>query len=80
MNNKTYDFLKKYLLAILNGGATLIITLGKIWGIPHSEAIAGTLSALAFFITYVINHASDKYFEDKEIVDRSIVDENKSLG
>lgn len=68
MNNKTYDFLKKYLIAILTGGATLVLTLGKIWGLPYCEQIASTMTAIATFITFIINNASKNYFKDKEIV------------
>ena len=77
ISSNTYDFLKKHMLAILTGGATLIIAIGKIWNIPYTEAIAATLTAIARFIVYVINNSSKEFFKDKEIVEKGIVDYNE---
>lgn len=68
MTNKTYDFLKRWVLPILTGMATLILTVGEAWNIPQYKAISITFGALATFLTYVLNEASKSYMRDKTIV------------
>ena len=69
MNSELYDLLKIWVLPILTGGATFIITLGELWHIPYSKEIAGTMTALATLISFILTNASKAYFKDKEIVD-----------
>ena len=68
MTNKTYDVLKRWVLPILTGMATLILTVGEAWNIPQYKAISITFGALATFLTYVLNEASKSYMRDKTIV------------
>lgn len=70
MNNKTYDILKNWVIPILTGGATLILTVGELWHFPTDtvKAVAGTMTAVATFISFLINSSSKAYFKDKEIV------------
>lgn len=68
MSNKLYDILKKLASPILPALATLLIALGKIWGIPVMTPIAATVSAIAAFIGAITVTSSAKYFKDKEIV------------
>lgn len=80
LSNSTYDIIKKIVLPLLTGGATFVITLGELWKIPYSKEIAGTMTALATLIHFVLNQSSDVYFSDKEIVNSKVnnysVDEN----
>ena len=71
MSDKTYDIIKNWVLPILTGGATFILTCGELWHFPTDtvKAVAGTMTALATFISFVITSASKAYFKDKEIVD-----------
>lgn len=69
MSDKVYDILKIWVLPILTGGATFIITLGELWHIPYSKEIAGTMTALATLISFILTNASKVFFADKEIVD-----------
>lgn len=69
MDSKLYDLLKIWVLPILTGGATFIITLGELWHIPYSKEIAGTMTATATLISFILTNASKMYFKDKEIVD-----------
>ena len=71
LNSKTYDILKNIVIPILTGGATFIITCGELWHFPTDtvKAVAGTMTALATFISFVITSSSKKYFKDKEIVE-----------
>lgn len=61
MSNKTYDILKNIALYVLPALATLILTLGGIWGIPYAEAIAGTITAIDTFLGTVLKISSNKY-------------------
>lgn len=79
MNDQTYDILKNWVLPVLTGGATFVLTVGKLWNIPYSEQIAGTMTALATLISFVINNASKVYFSDKEIVEAT-TDRNEEKG
>lgn len=62
-NNKTYDTLKYIALYVLPALATLILTLGGIWNIPYSEAIAGTVTAIDTFIGALIGISAKNYKE-----------------
>ena len=68
MTNNTYDILKRWVLPILTGMATLILTVGEAWNIPDYKAISITFGALATFLTYVLNEASKYYMKDKAII------------
>lgn len=63
LNNKTYDTLKYISLYVLPALATLILTLGSIWHIPYSEAIAGTVTAIDTFIGALIGISAKNYKE-----------------
>lgn len=78
LSNEQYDFIKRILLPLLTGGATFVLTVGRLWNIPHTEQIAGTMTALATLISFVINSASKEYFSDKEIIGQDI--NNKEVG
>lgn len=78
MTNKTYDFLKKWVLPILTGLATLVLTVGEAWNIPNYKAISITCGALATFLAYVLNEASKSYMKDKTII--SIPSNDETAG
>ena len=63
MKNKTYDILKNIALYILPALATLIIALGSIWGLPHYEAIAATVTAIDTFLGTILKISSNEYNE-----------------
>ena len=66
MSNKTYDILKNVALYILPALATLVLTLGGIWGIPNAEAIAATITALDTFLGALLKINANKYQEQQE--------------
>ncbi len=80
MDSKTYDILKNIVIPVLTGGATFIITCGELWHFPTDtvKAIAGTMTALATFISFMLNSASKTFFKDKEIIESDI--NNKDVG
>ena len=79
LSDKWYDILKNWVIPILTGGATLVITLGELWHFPNDtvKAIAGTMTAVATFMSFLINSSSKAYFKDKEIVETDL--NNKSV-
>ena len=66
MNNKTYDILKYIALYVMPALATLILTLGGIWSIPHTEAIAATITALDTFLGAILGISSKLYAKEQE--------------
>jgi hypothetical protein len=66
MSNKTYDILKDIALYVMPALATLILTLGGIWGIPYAEAIAATITALDTFLGAVLKINSKVYEAEKK--------------
>lgn len=79
--DKWYDILKNWVIPILTGGATLVLTVGELWHFPTDtiKAVAGTMTALATFISFLLSSASKEYFKDKEIV-QTLVDRNVNLS
>lgn len=75
MSNKVYDFLKASLpyLAFL---AFIISGFGDVWGIPYADKIASSITLIITGITTYIVVDSKKYWKDKEIVDKNVVDYN----
>lgn len=61
MSNKVYDILKDIALYVLPALATLVIALGNIWGIPYSEAIAATITAVDTFLGAILKISSISY-------------------
>lgn len=82
LNSKTYDILKNIVIPILTGGATFIITCGELWHFPTDtvKAVAGTMTALATFISFMLNSASKAFFKDKEIVEVEYNNKDVSLN
>ena len=66
MSNKTYDILKNIALYVLPALATLILTLGGIWGIPYAEAIAATITAIDTFLGAILKISSNKYAKEQD--------------
>ena len=66
LTNKTYDTLKYIALYVMPALATLILTLGGIWHIPYSEAIAATITAIDTFLGAILGISAKKYAESNE--------------
>ena len=65
MKNETYDILKNvaYILPAL---ATLVLSVGGIWSIPYSEAVAGTITAVETFLCALLKISSVKYQQSED--------------
>lgn len=66
MKNKTYDFWKRVAMYYLPAIATAIITIFKIWDIPHGEEIGATITALDTALGVFLGISSNNYNKDKE--------------
>ena len=64
-----YDFIKWFSLAFIPAFEVLILTVGKIWGVPYYDNIGATVAAVGVFLAAVIGVSSKTYYDDiaKEI-------------
>lgn len=76
LKNGTYDVLKWVATIVLPSLAVLYGTLGKIWGLPFTEQIPLTITAIQVFMTALLGISSTNYYKDQ--VNEVVVDENES--
>ena len=61
MTNKTYDVLKYVALIIVPALATFANAIGVVWGIPHTNDVAMTITAFGVFLGAVLGVSSKNY-------------------
>jgi hypothetical protein len=61
VTNKTYDRLKFVAMVVLPAVATLYLTLSALWGLPHPQEIAGTITAVNVFLGALLGISSANY-------------------
>ena len=61
MSNKTYDTLKPVALIVLPALAVLVTTFGEIWGFAYTSQISATISAIAVFLSSLLQFSSANY-------------------
>lgn len=61
MSNKTYDTLKWIALYGLPAISTLYFAVASIWGLPYSEQIIGTISAIDTFLGVALGISTSQY-------------------
>lgn len=61
MSNKTYDILKWIAQIMLPAAGTLYFALAGIWGLPYSEQIVGTITAVDTFIGVLLGISAANY-------------------
>lgn len=64
ISNRTYDILKWVALVVIPAAATLVLTVGKIWGLPYYDNIGATISAVGLFIAAIIGVSTKNFYED----------------
>ena len=67
LKNSHYDFIKWFALAFIPAFEVLILTVGKIWGIPYYSEIGATVAAVGVFLAAVIGVTSRNYYKDLDI-------------
>lgn len=69
LSDSTYNILAwigRYCLPALS---VFVTSIGQIWSLPYTEKIALTICAIDVLLNTMLGLSSQKYFEDKEIVD-----------
>lgn len=61
MSNKTYDILKKIAQIWLPAIGTLYFAVASIWGLPYSEEIVGTITAVDAFLGAILGISTAQY-------------------
>lgn len=61
MSNKTYDVLKKIAQIWLPAIGTLYFAIAAIWGLPYSEQIVGTITAVDAFLGAILGISTAQY-------------------
>lgn len=62
LSNRQYDILKWIALVVIPASATLVLTVGKIWGLPYYDNIGATISAVGLFIAAIIGVSSKDFY------------------
>lgn len=62
MNDGTYDLIKWIALAFIPAFEVLILTVGKIWGIPYYSEIGATVAAVGVFLAAIIGVSTRAYY------------------
>lgn len=63
LSNKQYDTIKWIAVVAIPAAATLILTVGKIWGLPYYDNIAATFTACGLFIAALLGVSSAAYYK-----------------
>lgn len=66
MSNKVYDIIKISALIVIPALATLIGTLGEIWGWNYADKIVTSINAVAVCIGAIITKLSIDYSKKEE--------------
>lgn len=63
LSNISYDRLKWFALVFIPAFEVLILTLGKIWGIPYYSEIGASVAAVGVFLAALIHKSSKEYYK-----------------
>lgn len=74
INNNTYDTLKWIALNLIPALEVLILTVGKIWGLPYYDNIGATVAAFGVFLAAVMGISSRTYYRT---LDETAVEEGE---
>ena len=66
-SNKTYDIIKWVAQILLPAIGTLYFALAQIWGLPYSEEIVGTISAIDCFLGALLGISTVLYNKEEKI-------------
>ena len=61
MTNRTYDILKWIALILLPALATFYATIAAGWGLPYTEQVVGTITAVDTLLGTLLKISADKY-------------------
>ena len=66
MTNKTYDILKWIALILLPALATFYAAIAAVWGLPYTEQVVGTITAVHTLLGTLLKISSDNYKKQEE--------------
>ena len=66
MSNKTYDILKWVAQILLPALGALYFALAKIWGLPYSNEVVGTIPAIDAFLGALLGISTIQYKKETE--------------
>ena len=66
MNDKVYNVLKYIAMIVLPALGTLWFAIATIWGLPYSEEILGTITAVDAFLGALLGISSNMYYKKLE--------------
>lgn len=61
MTNRTYDTLKWIALILLPALATFYAAIAAVWGLPYTEQVVGTITAVDTLLGTLLKISADKY-------------------
>lgn len=61
MTNRTYDVLKWIALILLPALATFYAAIAAVWGLPYTEQVVGTITAVDTLLGTLLKISADKY-------------------
>lgn len=67
ISNEVYDILKEVALTVLPALSVFIVAVGKIWNIPFTTEISGTIMAVDTFLGACLHVSNKNYIEDKDM-------------
>lgn len=76
LSNKTYDILAWIGRIVLPALSVLYATLGKIWGLPYTEQIPLTITAIDVFLNALLGISANNYYKAENAMN-VVVDENR---
>ena len=64
LSNISYDRMKWFALVFFPAFEVLILTLGKIWGIPYYSEIGASVAAVGVFLAAILGVSSKSYYKE----------------
>lgn len=66
MTNRTYDILKWVALILLPALATFYAAIAAVWGLPYTEQVVGTITAVDTLLGTLLKISSDNYKKQED--------------
>lgn len=66
MSNKVYDVLKWVALILLPAMATFYAAIAAVWGLPYTEQVVGTITAVDTLLGTLLKISSNNYKKQEE--------------
>lgn len=64
LSNISYDRMKWFALVFIPAFEVLVLTLGKIWGVPYYSEIGASVAAVGVFLAAILGVSSKAYYKE----------------